>query len=461
MSTAMDRFRSLFKKREGEDEQEYQPLNDESRSLEEPLERTETDVIPFSWIEYGIFALLGVAMLWAWNMFLAAAPYFQLRFQDDDWILDNFQSAIISVSTLGNLGAMLVLTNVQYTASYPFRINLALYMNVVIFALLTASTVMFRDISSSAYLAFTLVMVAFTAWAAGLIQNGAFAFASSFGRPEYMQAIMAGQGVAGVLPALVQVISVLVAPPPDATAAVRAEAPPSNGKAAFIYFLTAVIISLIALVAFIPLVNRHNRIVENRMMEHMAASMTSIESAERAARKVVSMLTLFRKLHWLAGGVFMCFAVAMFFPVFTPKILSVTPPDDATLLLQPAAFIPLGFLFWNLGDLGGRTSSLFLPLRDRPALLFVASIARFMFLPLYGLCNLHGKGAVINSDVFYLLIVQFPFGFTTGWLGSNCMMAAGEWVEDGEREASGGFMGLALVAGLAFGSLLSFTAAGI
>lgn len=397
-------------------------------------------------------------------MFLAAAPYFQLRFQDDDWILDNFQSAIISVSTLGNLGSMVVLTNIQSTASYPFRINLALYINVVIFGFLTASTTTFLDTSSSTYLGFVLAMVALTAWAAGLIQNGAFAFAASFGRPEYMQAIMAGQGVAGVLPSLVQVISVLVAPPANTTSGTREETSPGNGKAAFIYFLTAVIVSIVALVAFIPLVNRHNRIVENRMMEHMATSVTSIESAERAeraARKVVSMPKLFKKLHWLAGGVFMCFAVAMFFPVFTPKILSVTPPDEASLLLQPAAFIPLGFFFWNLGDLGGRASSLFLPLRDRPALLFVVSIARLLFLPLYALCNLHGKGAVINSDVFYLLLVQFPFGFTTGWLGSNCMMAAGEWVEEGEREASGGFMGLSLVAGLAFGSLLSFTAAGI
>ncbi|KAI5868052.1 nucleoside transporter-domain-containing protein [Durotheca rogersii] len=456
----MDRLRSVFQNRANVRE-EYQPLNEEPPSVEPTSpDRRETHDAPFSWIEYGIFALLGVAMLWAWNMFLAAAPYFQLRFRDDRWILDNFQSAIISVSTLANLGSMAILTNIQYTASYPFRINLALYMNVAIFALLTTSTVSWLDASPSGYLAFLLSMVALTAWAAGLIQNGAFAFAASFGRPEYMQAIMAGQGVAGVLPPLVQVISVLVAPAADTSA--RAQNPsPGNGKAAFIYFLTAVIVSVTALVGFIPLVRRHNHIVENRMMEQMAASMTSIEDAERSARKVIGMAALLRKLHWLAGGVFMCFAVAMFFPVFTPKILSVTPPDEASLLLQPAAFIPLGFLFWNLGDLGGRASSLFLSFRDHPALLFAASIGRLLFLPLYALCNLHGKGAVINSDMFYLLAVQFPFGFTTGWLGSNCMMAAGEWVEEGEREASGGFMGLALVGGLAFGSLLSFTAAGI
>ncbi|KAI1502289.1 nucleoside transporter-domain-containing protein [Biscogniauxia marginata] len=455
----MDRVRSLFQKRDIS-EQEYQPLTEESPSSDRASESHGDNGVPFSWIEYGIFTLLGVAMLWAWNMFLAAAPYFQLRFQSDEWVLQSFQSAILSVSTITNLGAQLILTKTQRSASYPFRINLALYVNVTVFALLTISTVTSLDASPSAYLAFLLVMVALAAWAAGLIQNGAFAFAAGFGRPEYMQAIMAGQGIAGVLPAFVQVVSVLVAPPSnEATGSM--EGKQEKGKAAFIYFLAAVIMSVVALVAFIPLVHRHNRVIENRMIEHMAASMTSIEESERAARKNVGMVTLFRKLHWLAGGVFMCFTVTMFFPVFTPKILSVTPPEEASLLLQPAAFIPLGFFFWNLGDLGGRAGSLLFSTSQRPAVLFAISLARILFLPLYALCNLHGEGAVINSDVFYLLLVQFPFGLTNGWLVSICMMAAGEWVEEGEREASGGFMGLCLVAGLAFGSLLSFTAAGI
>ncbi|KAK6073644.1 nucleoside transporter family [Seiridium cupressi] len=453
----MDRIRSFFQK--PETEQEYAPLTDEAQTLEGNTPRAEEHDVPFSWVEYGIFALLGVAMLWAWNMFLAAAPYFQGRFQSDEWVLQNFQSAIISVSTITNLGVMVILTNIQYTASYPFRINLALYINIAVFALLTLSTSAFLDASPGQYLVFLLIMVAGTAWAAGLIQNGAFAFAASFGRPEYMQAIMAGQGVAGVLPPLTQIISVLVAPPKEPSA--QGDDGHEAGSAAFIYFLTAVLVSLLAILGFIPLARRHDRIVEGRMAENMAASFNSIEEAERAARKVVSISTLFQKLHWFAAAVFMCFAIAMFFPVLTPKVLSVTPPESASPLLKPSAFIPLGFFFWNLGDLGGRASALTLPCRDRPSLLFGISIARTLFLPLYALCNIHGNGAVINSDVFYLLFVQFPYGLTNGWLASNCMMAAGEWVDEGEREASGGFMGLCLVAGLTFGSLLSFTAAGI
>ncbi|KAI1331293.1 nucleoside transporter [Xylariaceae sp. FL0255] len=454
----MDRLRALLWRKEVVEEQEYQPLTEESGFLEP--ENGEQYDVPFSWLEYGIFVVLGVAMLWAWNMFLAAAPYFQLRFQDDEWALRSFQSAILSVSTLSNLGTMAILAKMQHSASYPLRINLALYVNVGVFALLTASAKLFLDTTPSAYLVFLLSMVALTAWAAGLIQNGAFAFASSFGRPEYMQGIMAGQGFAGVLPSLVQVISVLVAPPPEAVSG-TVSADPEEGTAAFIYFLTAVLISIVALIAFVPLVSRHSRIVENRMVDHMAASMNSIEEAERAARKVVGMVTLFKKLRWLCGGVFLCFTATMFFPIFTTKILSVTPPEHAVAILKPAAFIPLGFLFWNLGDLAGRSLALPFSLRHRPILLFIFAIARSVFLPLYFLCNLHGNGAVVNSDLFYLLLVQLPFGLSNGWLASNCMMAAGDWVAEGEREASGGFMGLCLVAGLSFGSLLSFSAAGI
>ncbi len=402
-------------------------------------------------------------------MFLAAAPYFQKRFQSDPWILENFQSSIISVSTVMNLTVMMVLTHLQSSASYPFRINAALVLNIVVFSLLTLSTSYCLEASPSAYLVFLLVLVAASATATGLLQNGAFAFAASFGRPEYTQALMAGQGVAGVLPSLAQIISVLSLPHPSTA---PPQNPPPGGplpptpehgasSAAFTYFLTAVAVSAVVLVAFIPLVRRHSRLVERRLIDQLAESTSSVEEAERAARRFISLPELLRKLRWLAASAFMCFVVTMFFPVFTSKILSVQPPGSGRLF-SPGVFIPLGFFWWNFGDLLGRMSTVLpIPFRRRRSVLFGISVGRILFLPLYMLCNIRGEGAVINSDLFYLLLVQFPFGLTNGWLGASAMMAAGEWVAESEREAAGGFMGLSLVAGLAVGSLLSFTASGI
>jgi equilibrative nucleoside transporter 1/2/3 len=95
-----------------------------------------------------------------------------------------------------------------------------------------------------------------------------------------------------------------------------------------------------------------------------------------------------------------------------------------------------------------------------PWLLFAFALLRTLFVPLYRLCNLHGAGAVVRSDAFYLGGVQLGFGTTNGWLGSQCMMSAAQWVDADEREAAGAFMGLMLVAGLTAGSLLSFFVAG-
>jgi equilibrative nucleoside transporter 1/2/3 len=394
------------------------------------------------------------------NMFLAAAPYFQSRFQDNENILQHFQPAITSVGTVTNLGSMLLLSHLQSNASYPRRILSSLLLNTIVFALLAISTLYFRDVSASGYLAFTLFMVFATACATGLLQNGTFAFVSSFGRPEYIQAIMTGQAVAGVLPATAQILSVLVVPPPDNWSDVNAETADvkESSRSAFIYFLCATAISVLTLLFVLPLLRKHDRILLNRAA---ALAGSGDDSDDQGKHQTVGMVRLYKKLHWHAAGVFLCFAVTMFFPVFTQKVLSVVPADEAPRLLQPEAFIPLGFLVWNIGDLSGRLLTILPFSRPRPIPLFVFSILRIAFVPLYLLCNIEGRGAKVNSDLFYLIIVQGGFGLSNGWLGSSCMMTANGYVEEEEREASGSFMATNLVAGLLAGSIMSFAVAGV
>lgn len=65
----MDRLRSLFRKTEV-DEQEYRPLYEEAVALGPEID--DENESPFSWLEYGIFVVLGIAMLWAW--YVAYSP---------------------------------------------------------------------------------------------------------------------------------------------------------------------------------------------------------------------------------------------------------------------------------------------------------------------------------------------------------------------------------------------------
>lgn len=409
-------------------------------------------------------------MLWAWNMFLAAAPYFAQRFESNEWTKSHYQSSILSVSTITNLAALFVLASRQKNASYPRRIIVSLLLTIVVFALLALASITLRAVSAGVYFAFLMVMVFGASLATGINQNGVFAFVAGFGREEYTQAIMGGQGVAGVLPCVVQIVSV-VAVSGDGDGDADNEGRES-AESAFIYFLTAVGVAVLALFAFVYLL-RHRRgphpedaiyssippvDSDSGINEDTPMSDTTNDiNIHTHTPKPTSLLTLSYKLRWLASSVFLCFAITMVFPVFTADIESINPAH-----LSPKIFIPLAFLIWNLGDLLGRNIVL-VPylsgLARYPRTLFLLAFARVGFIPLYLLCNIRGRGAVVYSDFFYLGVVQLLFGVSNGYIGSICMMGAGSWVEEDEREASGAFMSLMLVGGLAVGSLLSFLVA--
>ncbi|KAL8817062.1 MAG: hypothetical protein Q9223_004027 [Gallowayella weberi] len=389
------------------------------------------------------------------NMYLAASPYFQHRFSSSAYLFTNFPAYLSSIATITNLASVTLLTRLQRSASYPRRIIASLCLNLVGFTLLAISTVLFRSISAQGYFGFLMVMVFTTSLASGLCQNGVFAYVSGFGVPTYTQAIMTGQAVAGVLPCIAEIVSVLSVPEDEAPQAGAAQ---QSSKSALAYFLTATAVSVATLLAFFYLLKSHK---DANIRTESAVGLENALEEEQSGRKVVSLWTLFKKLRFLSMAVFLCFAVTMFTPIFTQKILSVRPQDTATRLFEPDCFIPLGFLVWNAGDLIGRllTGIQLLSLVHRPRILFALSILRLILVPLYLLCNIRDRGPVINSDIFYLVGVQLVLGLLTGYIGSSCMMGAGDWVEKEEREAAGGFMGLMLVGGLAVGSLLSFLAA--
>ena len=401
-------------------------------------------------------------------MFLAAAPYFQTRFAASPPLLAHFQPSIIFNSTLTSLLFITLLTSAQRNASYPTRISAALLLNTFIFLLLALSTRIFTTVSPKVYFAFLMLMVFLSSCATALLQNGLFAYVLPFGMPEYTQGIMVGQGVAGVLPCLAQIGSVLSVP--DNSAGDEGEVSP---KSALAYFLTATFVSVGTLGAFGVLAQRRRQQVQSEGAKQRIEGldeeidegdelMTASALSTRSEKPVVGILALFRKLRYISLAMFLNFAVTMLYPVFTQETFSVHE-KPLPRLFQASSFIPLAFLFWNTGDFLGRLSTA-LPrakLGHRPKLLLAFAVARLIWLPLYLMCNLNGKGAVISSDFFYLVVVQFGFGLSNGWLGATCLIGAPLWVGEEEREAAGGFMGLVLIGGLTLGSLLSFAIAAI
>ncbi|KAJ5129294.1 uncharacterized protein N7515_005333 [Penicillium bovifimosum] len=445
----MDRIRRLIARRVAYERLPESTAEDADETRYTPRDQQS----PFSRLQYSIFFLLGVSMLWAWNMFLAAAPYFYSRFESDDWTRLHYQPSILSVSTVTNLGTAYVLAKLQKNASYPWRVTLSLLMTCAVFSILAFSAVVMHDASPRVYFAFLMVMVFGASLATGINQNGVFAYVSSFGRQEYTQAIMGGQGVAGVLPCIAQIFSVLAVPSKGSEGKDDGPSMPhtTSSRSAFIYFLTSTGVSVIALLAFLYLL-RHQPASRQKVLRENDETVTD----EHEQAKTVSLWTLFVKLRFLVFAVFFCFMISMVFPVYTAEIQSVNDPTSSRIY-DPSVFVPLALLVWNLGDLIGRLGVAIpgISLGEYPQMAAVVAIARMMFIPMYQLCNINGHGAVVKSDTFYFL-VQLLFGVTNGYLGTSCMMGASHWVVADERAAAGGFMSLILVGGLAAGSLLSF-----
>lgn len=295
-----------------------------------------------------------------------------------------------------------------------------------------------------------------TGLAAGFVQNGLFSYVSSYGHPRYIQGAMAGQAVAGIVPCIVQIISVTAVPSTE-----EGNDLGESPRSAFAFFSTAIFIGIVALLLFAHLTRYHAPFTS------LSPSLDDSDDQPEELRhdvKPVPLTVLLVKLRFLAGALFLTYVVTMLgLPVFTPVIESVRTPkqnEASTLprILEPAAFVPLALLFWNSGDLLGRILPLsrHLNLTRHPTVLLGISVLRFLSIPLYASCNVDNRGSFINSDAFYLAVVQSLCGISNGYLSASSMIAATQWVDSDECEAAGSFMSLILVFGLTVGSLLSF-----
>jgi equilibrative nucleoside transporter 1/2/3 len=178
--------------------------------------------------------------------------------------------------------------------------------------------------------------------------------------------------------------------------------------------------------------------------------------------------------------VFITFAVTLVvFPSVTSSICSASNPATAPpcVARPPGAgiasrlsgdlFAPTMFLLANACDFFGRraagagTGGAGLKSPPRGWVLVVLSIARIALIPPLLMCNVVVEGswgvrrALAGSDVWPVALVA-AMSFTNGHLGSTCMMYGPSFVAPGKRGEEGAKLSLAVIGGLATGSVLSF-----
>jgi equilibrative nucleoside transporter 1/2/3 len=278
--------------------------------------------------------------------------------------------------------------------------------------------------------------------------------------------------------ALSSIVSALAASPtsqPD-EAAIR--------RSAVLYFLSALIITLIALVSYLVLLkqqffiyymadrpSRHALVPEEENIDEDDSDpevvFQQVETVE------VNIISVLKKIKWLAFSVAYVFVVTIaVFPSITALVKSVRahPPNDSTTsmvqlprMLQDDIFVSFHFLIFNIFDWVGRILPLSAWLRTtKPSLLTVYSLLRTLAIPVFLFCNVVAGDktlpVLVNSDFAYFVLLVL-FSMTNGWVGSLCMMAIPDLSVLGtaeEKSLAGSIMSFCLSLGLAIGGISSF-----
>lgn len=270
------------------------------------------------------------------------------------------------------------------------------------------------------------------------------------------------KGIAGVIVAVSSILSAIAANTDD----VPDES--SISQSAFLYFLSAFIITTASLVGRLVVVKLpfyRRQMNEQSFVQVEEESMNDEEDEEEEPVKVLEVVGKTYSLIYTVGYIFII--TLMLFPSITSLIKSVKRTNEESgRFFDDDIFVAFHFLLFNVGDWVGRMMPIARCFQIfQVKYLVLLSTARTAFLPLFLVCNVVVSGqrklpVLINNDFIYF-VLMWVFAVTNGWICSLAMMAAPQLktIKSGKEKAMiGSVMSFSLIVGLAIGGSLSFIA---
>ncbi|XP_071963290.1 equilibrative nucleoside transporter 1-like [Antedon mediterranea] len=409
-------------------------------------------------IAYIIFYIFGVTSVLPWNMFITANKYYNVKFQNVNntnehctvpdnenktYLQNSFENYFALAAMIPQVISLTITTILQHSVSVKTRMHVSIPGILALFVLTTILTVVNTDDWQEIFFITTLISVILVNVLSAIFCGTVFGLGGVF-PPKYTQALMGGQGLGGVLPALLSILTTAV----------------SNNHcvSAFIYFSCAVLSVVAAFVAFRILIKLKYADAFLNQIDLKSKRLELSDSWETKLTLKPPFVFIFKEILNPATLVTLVFLVTLTcFPGLTSSIQSIRDPSNSWTDVYFTAVTC--FLLFNLMDWFGRSLTGFLqwPNENSPMLLSILVVVRFAFIPLFMLCNISSSSLplVFNHDAYPIIFTIF-FAASNGYLGSLCMMYGPRKVQKGYRETAGNMMALFLALGLALGSLLSF-----
>lgn len=198
---------------------------------------------------YAIFMLLGVGTLLPFNVLITERDFFEVRSKvvpTWEFAADNSENLIVFIFQLCNFVGFLALLPSAARLTLRFLVLGPLIVNMVVMATAFALACT-PDTSGRFLLGAVLPAVGVTGASTACLQAGTFALAAYF-PPLYMQAVLAGQAMAGLAVAITSFITLWMAPPAQGPSS-----PQHVSAPAATYFLSATAIMATSAFAYMLL----------------------------------------------------------------------------------------------------------------------------------------------------------------------------------------------------------------
>ena len=350
-------------------------------------------------IQILIFLSFGLAMLTPWNFWIESSDWFKLKLQGTTF-QQSYAGYISVVYQVFNIVGLIFFLKYRYLMP-KVRIYGGFLMVCLVFVF--SIILLYLPISSTAYFYFILSLVGFSAFAVASL-SAIIALAGSF-PPICMSYLYSGQGIAGILPLLIQLIS------------------QSGGQ------MNENIVVITSTISFMICVGGtfgYSKLTAEsptQIQEDISAILTSnstddleqsdLESDISIPNMDISLLDIFNAIWYPCVSIFINLGVTLsLFPYVTAQVTSIAKMSN---------FVLFHFFTFNIFDFVGKTCTVLKTFNiGNPQRVFYLSLARLLFIPLILATNLefYNEGysrwfPLLFGDAAYFTILAL-FAFTNG-----------------------------------------------
>ncbi|KAL8157112.1 equilibrative nucleotide transporter 1 [Apium graveolens] len=382
-------------------------------------------------IAYIIYFTIGVGYLLPWNAFITAVDYFAYLYPNTS--ID--RTFAIVYMLVGLICLLFILAYAHKSTSFV-RINAGFVMFVLALVVVPLMDVGYVKGRVGVFEGFYVAVGAVAVCGIGdaLVQGSIIGAAGEM--PErYMQAVVAGTGVSGVLVSLLRLL----------TKAIYPQDAHGLRKSANLYFMVSIAVMIICIVAYnvvhkLPVIKYYNDLKLQAIDEE--------KEDKQASTSVLWGSTLWDivgTVKWYGYAILAIYVMTLcIFPGYiTEDVHSYILNDWYPILLITG---------YNLFDLVGKSLTAIYMLGNAKVAIG-ASFARLLFLPLFYGC-LHGP-QFFRTEI-PVTVLTCLLGLTNGYLTSVLMILGTKTVLVHHAETAGIVLVIFLVTGLFIGSVVSW-----